>query len=641
MKKLHKLAAAVAVAAGIALSPQAGAIGYNTVGMEQETGGRGDALLFPVFYGHGENFFTISNTTDKFIQGHLRFRGAAWSGELLDFDVVLTPGDVFVFRLADIDGDGFWEIDQSLDPNNFAYTGILQSCIPEGGQGVGKGNCIDQYTDLIPLANNTPADGSCGITPGLITHHRNLGYVEFIGEGVFNGLTHEILNNLIKPENAGKLENQGQREIANLLGTSLWSWVMPTGVNQDGGAGSDMANNKLGTFHATRTASDVPNALSGTAFITPVGKPYGVAYNAEALINFRTNNYPHRVDTYPTTGVIVHTENAGAVPAGSFLYLYGYNEAGSSNVAQRVYESRISFNNTWGPTLADGDDYGGIDPGIATDDIGNLDGSRVTITPNALGLGYLRAMGGSDADQFDFPNFPVNTSIAEVEETIRKATYYNAPVSQVTVPNQNSPRQTFTGFYFDNAVFDKACQGNGRQDNPSCSNTTLQSWYFAFFPTKFYYAESGVHWIDAANPAQCGINKTNKLLGKKGYLEAGVEHALALAKPFNVEVWDITEKTPGNVCVQSPCIIESQALPLAQELSFFSIKDIKSRFGNSSNHQSWDAGRVVLKVSPEANVCREPVASQGPLCINTFPGLLYTFEMASDGGLAHWRALER
>jgi hypothetical protein len=625
MKKLNKLAAVAAVALGLGVIPQVHAIGYSPVGMELESGGRGDTLLFPMFYGYTENYFTISNSSNSFIQGHLRFRGAAWSGELLDFDVILTPGDVFVFRLADIDGDGFWEIDQSLDPNNFAYTGLLRNCTPEGGNGVGKSQCMDQYSTLIPSARCVSSD--------TIVHHRNMGYVEFIGEGVFDQMTHSTLFSLIEPANAGKLEASGQREIDNKLGASLWSWVMPTGVN------NDLGTNATGTFHATRTASDVPNALSGSAFITPIGKSHGLAYNAEAIVNFRTDNFTHRIDNYtglvgavPRSGVILHNENAAA-PTGQYAYVYGYKESGG--YYNNAFESRISFNNTWGPTLADGDDYNPI-----SDEYSRLSFLRI-VSENVFD-------GNGGDDSFDHPSgFNVNNSLAEVEEAIRKSTLYPSPVDSFTTPNASSPRQLFTGVYFDNAVFDKACQGNKREGNTSCSNATLQSWYAAFFPTKFFYAEDANLWIGDDIPACEGTNATDKLLGDKGYLEAAVIHALAVSKPFNIQVWDITEQTPVEssvVCVNSPCIQPESAMtsefPMGHELSVFNIKSMKDKFGKTGDHQSWDVGRVSLQVNPAANVCRS-LAPQAPNCISTFPGLLYTFDIGSDGYFSHWRAMER
>ncbi|MBE9562559.1 MAG: hypothetical protein IMF12_06825, partial [Proteobacteria bacterium] len=106
MKRVNKLAASVAVALSLGVMSQANAL------IELEANSTGDALLFPVYWGDSgvENYFTIMNNDDKWIQGHLRFRGAVWCGELLDMDIILSPGDVFVFRVADLDGDGFWEV---------------------------------------------------------------------------------------------------------------------------------------------------------------------------------------------------------------------------------------------------------------------------------------------------------------------------------------------------------------------------------------------------------------------------------------------------------------------------------------------------------------------------------------------------
>jgi hypothetical protein len=557
----------------------------------------------------------------------------------------LTPGDVFVFRLADIDGDGFWEIDQSLDSKNFRYTGMLTNCRPEGGTGIAKNECMDQDSMLIPNVTSTrPAPRNGGITPGLIVHHRNVGYVEFIGEGVFDNMSHELLNAFISEPplifqpvilsnelGPHKLAPYGQRKVGNGLGTTLWSWVDPLNDNDFGPFVDVYSANTA----SARTASDVPNALSGTAFITPTGKSHGIAYNAEAIVNFRTNSFPHRASNYTVPGVILHHENP-AIKAANHLYVYGYSEAGGGALQDNAFESRISFNNTWGPTLADGDDYGAANP-------------QTTSSNGVIAdLSHLTFMGGGNEDAFDI-TFGNNNSVTEVEEAVRKATYYGSAVNADTVPNESSPSQLFTGFYFDNAVFDKSsnengtvCQGqsNGRVPPESCQDVKLQSYYFAFFPTKFFYAESGVLWGPLVSPG-IGRNSTNKLLGDGGYLEAAVEHALGLSKPFKVQVWDTTEQTPGVECLHSPCSPPEVDLQLSQELSIFNIKALKDLFGSgSAAHQNWTNGRVVLQVYPEANVCRANL-SQAPLCINTFPGLMYTFEMGTDGYFSHWRSLER
>jgi len=85
MKPVNKLATAIAVALGIGIAVP------TPAEITLHSGGKGDALLFPIFNGTFENHFAILNDSDYWIQGHLRFRGAGWSGELLDLDVILSP----------------------------------------------------------------------------------------------------------------------------------------------------------------------------------------------------------------------------------------------------------------------------------------------------------------------------------------------------------------------------------------------------------------------------------------------------------------------------------------------------------------------------------------------------------------------
>jgi hypothetical protein len=374
------------------------------------------------------------------------------------------------------------------------------------------------------------------------------------------------------------------------------------------------------------TVLDVPNSLSGTAFITLVGDGQGIAYNAEALVNFRTcttADIDHRINhqlvagvvdyndgdlTLPAGGiagtvgcgaVIVHHENAAAAPA-TYPYVYGYREEDKGGLEE---EGRISFNNTWGPTLADGDDY-------------SLDGLRWT---NILGHDNW------DATLVNKPN-----SIAEVEEAIRKG-----------------DRQTFTGFYFDRAEFDKACQGNQREwgsQGPKCTDSTLVTNYFAFFPTKFYYGEERLYWTNVLPTDSLERNATDKLTGSRGYITAAVEHLLATSKPFVPEVWDIFENSPEAVCIESPCISPEPDFLIGEELAFFSITNVKNSFGETGVHQSWNAGRIALKVAPANNRADEPEMKH-PDNVHTFPGLVYAFDLgaSSSSGLfiGHWRPLER
>jgi len=701
MKKLHKFAATMAMALSLGVTHQAyasQALGPfpDRGGIVLDNGGRGDALLFPVFHGSAENYFTISNSSGEWIQGHLRFRGAAWSGELLDFDVILSPGDVFLFRLADIDGDGRWEIDESLDLRNFQYTGMNMSCSPEGGTGVSRANCIDQQTLLIPAPTDQDTGVWAGgnITPALIDHHRRMGYIEFIGEGIFYPriLMDQWMDQFINPANANALANNGQRRTGNGLGTSLWSWVngfaaypdpagdggdpviatipanVPTGLNPSynvaGVAEScfPIAQGNSGNFADTggladscirRTARGVPNVLSGTAFIANVGQGHGVAYNAETFFDFRTNTnstntnstnsgnrtctaglaaqgsdcgsrrVAHRVDNYPTdNSVILHHENPLANATYSYVYAY-------APAPENVFEARISFNNTWGPTLADGNDYNLVQD-IAPANLPFVGNEYRWTDPGNQGV----------ADTWDFEMNTPN-SIAEVEEAIRKGYPSITPLTVYT-PDAASSRQRFTGFYWDNST----TLGGGN----------LSSSYFAFFPTKYFYGEHPGYWVGPA-PQRPGRNERGdpngdaddlKLLGRRGYLEAAVTNLLQWSKPFNVELWDIFERTPSpekTECVFSPCVVPegpTEIFSVREELAIFTIKDLKNLFASAGTaHQAWTAGRIVMRVPPASNMCivSDP---RGFGCQGTYPGLLYTFDFDSTTGhFAHWRPLER
>jgi hypothetical protein len=620
MKKLHKLAAAVAVAAGIALSPQSQAI-------ELKTGGVGDALLFPVFAagaGMYENYFTVSNSSNEWIQGHLRFRGSAWSAELLDFDVILSPGDVFVFRLADLDGDGEWEVDGSLDPKNFQYTGMVFNCgtVPY---------CIDANNLLEPKADDLVKAGIADAS-GIIGLQRKWGYVEFIGEAILNGMDHKIMDALTGSNPgvwAPYVTSNG-----NGKGTNTWKWS-----DAENGFRDCAANTPC-----DRGLSDVPNALSGTAFLVMPGQSSGLAYNGEALLDFRTMDFPHRIDNYarrngtggvanlgsPNNAVILHHENANnAVQGPSPLGDYTYTQNDS-----RRDECVIRFNNTWGPTLADGDDYlptsipvvGGfgqvpsVIPGLPAP--ANSIGNSSTISGNAPGndawdeLRRFYPILGAGTLGVNYNGQPFNNSLTEVEMAIR-----SAQLSQRTVFNNGSggnklaPNgQIFTSFYFD------ASGTTSTRDIP----LPLHSYYLAFFPTKFYHVETA------------GLN-----CATSDYINKAVEFMLKSPKPITIEVWN-TDETPC-VCTSSGSISPSPVSSssacnkvLGYELNVFDIDWLKSAF-TDGNCPGYKNGRTVVRLDTSTANPLETVNGA-----NGYPGLMYDFEMSSQATtLANWRSMQK
>ncbi len=628
MKKFNKLAATVAMALSLGVSSQVSAIGHTPTGMHLSENGRGDVLLFPVFFGWGENTFAINNNSAEWVQGHLRFHGAGWCPELLDFEVILSPGDVFVFRLADVDGDGYWEIDQTLeaDPKdgrirNFEYTGLDHiSCVSEKDPNVTVANCLDQNKMLIPEPNSTSTpQGS--LTPELIDHTRQLGYVVFVGEGVFDGLTHSLMEDFInKP---GTLAASGQREAGNKKGTHLWSWVQEAGANAD--QGPFCTTLTPGT--CSRTASDVPNVLSGTAFITAqAGQSQGITYNALAIENFRTSNFLHRIDNYSFVdangnetldpAVIIHNEDGTLSDPGKFAYLFGYKEGDNGQWDGAITageESRISYNNTWGPSLADGDDYCNAKDSFPESEECTLLRQLTFVDNN-----------GNDGWDADYSKGQEN-SIHEVEAAIRSASSYGVNVSSAT--QATTSRQSFTGFYFDKAQAETA--------------------FLAVYPTKFIYGESDDYWIPY-NQNLASTNATDSLVGQRSYVVAAAEHAMFISKPYQVEVWDTFENIPsvgGPECPVSPCPPEAQVssnLDVSHEVGFFTVSNLKSLF--PTNLDSWEMGRVVLTTRKEANLCTDDVGGfKSAVCRDTFPGLIFGFEIGQEGGFSftNWRSLQR
>jgi hypothetical protein len=682
--KIKKIVAAAGVALTLGIASQAA----NAV-IELKHDARGDALLFPLVVGLNgfENYYAISNSAPEWIQGHIRFRGAAWCGELLDFDVILSPGDVFVFRIADIDGDGEWEIDQTLDKHNFQYTGLLEvegqgdlglttSTCTSAADGSTRHGCMDPNYALIPEAELLAA----GVSEGHIAHQKNIVHFEFIAESVLNGMNDTMMAILLS--GTPGLWAPYQTDVFSNRGTSAWKW-------------SNAANN-FATYPATanddvwlgdRGLRDVGNWLSGVGFISTVGMGMGVAYNADALVNFRTEVNQHRVENYrvdtsgntldvdvngnpmstnpnyPTASptrnraVIVHDENGagpsfGAPPFGDYLYRFLDNPRATNEENSDAYESRISFTNTWGPTLADGDDY---DMTRCAGDrgIGNVYGTKKptdAANPATLTDVNLRWTAGTLCDRFaascgvssnqidDWDARTLNASsdiaislstnqgvdsIAEVEEAIR-------------VGGQN-----FGGYYFDDAA-----PGPDHR-----SSHSFQTWFAAWAPTKFYYGE------DVRRPSfGCGDpSYPNDITDYE--VRAITSLLRANPKTFMVNVWDIDETplcggtstfTEGNDCI-SPFTAEQCAASTTitekncqrvcgEELCVFPVSYLKGITTGLADVSSFRVGRT--EMHPTNN---DPVSSACGLSFcqrDDYPTLIYNFDN-SGSEFSNWRRMVR
>jgi len=552
MKPIMKFAAVMALSIG--MLPQANAL------ITLKSNGLGDALLFPVFWGfpNVDNYFTISNRSNRWIQAHIRFRNGTWCGELLDFDVIFSPGDVLVFRIADIDGDGYWEIDQSLDPKNFQYSGLLETETDHMTCGTESQICMNPKEDLVPEQTAT-------LNEGLINHARSMGHIEVIAEGVFDGMTHSLMERLIDADQKGKLAAEGQRRVGNKLGTSLWSWT-------------DAANG----FATSRKASDVGNWLSGTAFITVAGSGMGVSYNAEALRNFRTRHHQHRIDNYPhDSAVIIHDENSigqvgGPSPFGDYLYGFDYPDR-----EDRHDDARISFQTTWGPTLADGDDY----------------------APNNCSFDPLNR----ETDNWD-QTWGGSNSICEVETALAAG------------------GQFYTSFFFAGEAY---------------NSKTLKSYYFSFFPTKVFYGGSGnlygqsslTGYIERAVDVLVRLGKPiyQEIWDHQEQPGIAVEPPPPDAPDCVVSPCIVTEDPPPP---------PAPKMVLAQCVSVYTIDFIKQFNENATN---FTKGKVILGCYEDfgkaCNISNNPFGNVK--LYPTWPFLGYTFEMDKTPKVGQWRSMQQ
>jgi hypothetical protein len=120
--------------------------------------------------GLSDNYFTVINTTSDWVQGHVRVRTGECSVELLDFDVVLSPEDVFSFDLIASGDDTLFA---SCDSNTLVASGFdvdSNGCIiltPNYSLLMECGSCVDG-------SSMDKADAQ---------EASKYGYVEFIGEG--------------------------------------------------------------------------------------------------------------------------------------------------------------------------------------------------------------------------------------------------------------------------------------------------------------------------------------------------------------------------------------------------------------------------------------------------------------------------
>jgi len=172
MKKSTLALSIAAAIGGLGLAGNALAVtdvlsgaGANSV-MARNDGGIGHQLVFPYFTAQGTNATLLTITNTDTTNGKLvkvRFRGATNSDDLYDFQVALSPGDVWtaaVTRDATSGGATLTTTDKSCTVP-FVVNGNFKTDRVKDGAAA---NTLEGYVEVINMANIRPVTASTGPT---------------------------------------------------------------------------------------------------------------------------------------------------------------------------------------------------------------------------------------------------------------------------------------------------------------------------------------------------------------------------------------------------------------------------------------------------------------------------------------------
>lgn len=152
----------------------------------------GDSVLFPYYDirtvaqggpGLSDNYFAVANTEgDDWVQAHVRVRTGQCSVELLDFDVILSPKDVFTFDLYQ--GSSGNTVFASCDTHTLVASGFN---VDSNGCFVLDSATFPQMLSLIKTCGTCPSGSAISDIDALAA--TRFGYVEAIGEIVLQPVT--------------------------------------------------------------------------------------------------------------------------------------------------------------------------------------------------------------------------------------------------------------------------------------------------------------------------------------------------------------------------------------------------------------------------------------------------------------------
>lgn len=280
-----------------------------------------------------DNYFVVTNTLDTYTQAHVRVRTGEKSIELIDFDLMMTPFDVFGFELYQINGQIVFA---SCDTHTLQQSGFALNLDINGD---GLNECYIITSDATAPAgfyfpNLTSLIKECtGVSEEDAVKATLKGYVEVLGEGDF----------VLGPPPCDVVPP----------GTTLWDWTqIPCGVT------NWYPPHLMGKTYYANLGPNWPSAIEALGDLNA----YAFQWFVDGAVILHKDTYTEELAS--PTGPGYAYDRASATPDGANdINMCFYNDG----PAVAPYVNRVGAAATFGPTLAD------IDYDLGTADIGRMD----------------------------------------------------------------------------------------------------------------------------------------------------------------------------------------------------------------------------------------------------------------------------
>ena len=313
----------------------------------------GSALLYTYYdvrtaanggLGLSDNYFTVTNTSTNWVQAHVRVRTGDKSVELLDFDILLSPKDVFTFDMYQGANGGieFASCDtKTLQNSGFTTTG---GCIVM--------NSVTN-TNLLSLIKACQGLDDAGALAATLK-----GYVEIIGEGRIVPLSTD----------KNRCASSVTGDARTIPGRTLNQFVRSTDTGATGNNCAidvrDMPASLEGRlYYVTVDAKATPFVVSRLAMLNaePMDSQLPLWTTVDAPVSVAAQRVIVHADTYAAEQTRCGTDNgcfayvaaSGTAPttgADDLNYCFFTDMAGSPSTG--VY-NKFGAAATFGPTIAD------------------------------------------------------------------------------------------------------------------------------------------------------------------------------------------------------------------------------------------------------------------------------------------------